>query len=111
MVRRDHASVSGLEMRLPEEHERLWKAPPGWFTAYKFWFKESHMFFPLPKLFVAYCEERRIAFSQLCPAGVRNITGTLVLAAELGMELTSIFMRRCRPSLSIRALPGPCMSA
>ncbi|CAA7024983.1 unnamed protein product [Microthlaspi erraticum] len=83
------------------------RAPPGWFTAYKFWFKESHMFFPLPKLFVAYCEDVRIAFSQLCPAGVRNITGTLVLAAELGMELNLDFYESMSSIAVNQALPGP----
>ncbi|CAA7013555.1 unnamed protein product [Microthlaspi erraticum] len=94
-------------MHLPEDDERMWRAPPGWFIAYKFWFKESHMFFPLPKLFVAYCEDVRIAFSQLCPAGVRNITGTLVLAAELGMELNLDFYESMSSIAVNQALPGP----
>ncbi|CAA7029951.1 unnamed protein product [Microthlaspi erraticum] len=93
-------------MHLPEDDERMWRAPPGWFIAYKFWFKESHMFFPLPKLFVTYCEDVRIAFSQLCPAGVRNITGTVVLAAELGMELNLDFYESMSSIAVNQSTPG-----
>ncbi|CAA7035555.1 unnamed protein product [Microthlaspi erraticum] len=40
-----------------------------------------------PKLFVAHCKDVEIVFSQLCPATVRNVMGTLFLAAELDMEI------------------------
>lgn len=90
-IRRDYSRAPGLAIRLLEIDDRPWKAPPGWFTAYKFWFTGSQMSFPLPKLLIAYCEDVGIAMSQLCPAATRNIVAPLVLAAELDMDINLRF--------------------
>uniref|UniRef100_A0A1J3HWS1 Uncharacterized protein n=1 Tax=Noccaea caerulescens TaxID=107243 RepID=A0A1J3HWS1_NOCCA len=105
-IRQYNSRASGLAIRLPEEDERPWKAPPGWFTAYKFWFSESQISFPLPKLLIAYCEEVGVAMSQLCPAAIRNIVGPLVLAAELDIDIDLRFFEAMSSITVNKRTPG-----
>lgn len=37
---------------------------------------------------LAYCDERKIALSQLPPSSIRNMVGALVLAAECGVHMS-----------------------
>lgn len=72
---------------MPNSSQRPWDAPEGFLCLYESYFKDSGLWFPLPKLFVNYCFRRKIAISQLSHAAVRNIVGILTLAAELRVEV------------------------
>ncbi|KAF8108212.1 hypothetical protein N665_0113s0002 [Sinapis alba] len=90
-----------VEVRMPGLNERPWTVPDGWVCLYDFWFSEYHMWFPLPKLLLAYCDERRIALSQLTPGSIRNVVGALVLAAECGVHMSLYFLEEI-----IKITPG-----
>ncbi|KAF3511017.1 hypothetical protein F2Q69_00004018 [Brassica cretica] len=59
-----------IEARIPGEDERPWTVPDGWLCVYDFWFTEYHLWFPLPRLLLAYCDEHLIALAQLTPAAI-----------------------------------------
>ncbi|KAF8053558.1 hypothetical protein N665_1401s0017 [Sinapis alba] len=90
-----------VEVRLPGSDERPWTVPDGWVCLYDFWFLEYHLWFPLPRLLLAYCDERRIALSQLTPGSIRNVVGALVLAAECGVHMSLYFLEEI-----IKITPG-----
>ncbi|KAF8117994.1 hypothetical protein N665_0007s0043 [Sinapis alba] len=90
-----------VEVRLPGPDERPWTVPDGWVFLYDFWFLEYHLWFPLPRLLLAYCDERRIALSQLAPGSIRNVVGALVLAAECGVHMSLYFLEEI-----IKITPG-----
>ncbi|KAF8096456.1 hypothetical protein N665_0308s0030 [Sinapis alba] len=90
-----------VEVRLPGLDERPWTVPDGWVCLYDFWFLEYHLWFPLPRLLLAYCDERRIALSQLTPGSIRNVVGALVLAAECGVHMSLYFLEEI-----IKITPG-----
>ncbi|KAL0695413.1 hypothetical protein Bca4012_062593 [Brassica carinata] len=78
----------GIDMRIPEENERPWTVPDGWICVYDFWFTEYHLWFPLPRLLLAYCDEGHIALSQLNPAAIRNMVAALFTASEIGVHMS-----------------------
>ncbi|KAF8051291.1 hypothetical protein N665_1751s0007 [Sinapis alba] len=90
-----------VEVRLPGPDERPWTVPDGWVCLYDFWFSEYHLWFPLPRLLLAYCDERCIALSQLTPGSIRNVVGALVLAAECGVHMSLYFLEEI-----IKITPG-----
>ncbi|KAF8085553.1 hypothetical protein N665_0664s0020 [Sinapis alba] len=90
-----------VEVRLPGPDERPWMVPDGWVCLYDFWFSEYHLWFPLPRLLLAYCDERCIALSQLTPGSIRNVVGALVLAAECGVHMSLYFLEEI-----IKITPG-----
>ncbi|KAF8052316.1 hypothetical protein N665_1573s0017 [Sinapis alba] len=90
-----------VEVRLPGPDERPWTVLDGWVCLYDFWFLEYHLWFPLPRLLLAYCDERRIALSQLTPGSIRNVVGALVLAAECGVHMSLYFLEEI-----IKITPG-----
>ncbi|KAF8116894.1 hypothetical protein N665_0014s0154 [Sinapis alba] len=90
-----------VEVRIPGPDERPWTVPDGWMCLYDFWFSDYHLWFPLPKLLLAYCDERRIALSQLTPGSIRNVVGALVLAAECGVHMSLYFLEEI-----IKITPG-----
>ncbi|KAF8091041.1 hypothetical protein N665_0456s0004 [Sinapis alba] len=81
-----------VEVRLPGPDECPWTVSDWWVCLYDFWFSEYHLWFPLPRLLLAYCDERCIALSQLTPGSIRNVVGALVLAAECGVHMILYFL-------------------
>ncbi|KAL0886379.1 hypothetical protein Bca101_010362 [Brassica carinata] len=77
-----------IDVRIPEEDERPWTVPDGWICVYDFWFTEYHLWFPLPRLLLAYCDEHHIALSQLNPAAIRNMVAALFTASEIGVRMS-----------------------
>ncbi|KAF8106354.1 hypothetical protein N665_0143s0024 [Sinapis alba] len=90
-----------VEVRVPGPDELPWSVPDGWMCLYDFWFLEYHLWFPLPKLLLACCDERRIALSQLTPGSIRNVVGVIVLAAECGVHMSLYFLEEI-----IKITPG-----
>ncbi|KAH0903029.1 hypothetical protein HID58_042532, partial [Brassica napus] len=86
-----------IEVRIPGEDERPWTVPDGWLCVYDFWFTEYHLWFPLPRLLLAYCDEHLIALAQLTPAAIRNIVAALFTAADIGVHMSlNLFERIAR---------------
>ncbi|KAF3487505.1 hypothetical protein F2Q69_00053154 [Brassica cretica] len=79
-----------IEARIPGEDDRPWTVPEGWLCVYDFWFTEYHLWFPLPRLLLAYCDEHLIALTQLTPAAIRNI----VAAADIGVHMSLCLFER-----------------
>nr|VDD22367.1 unnamed protein product [Brassica oleracea] len=77
-----------IEVRIPGEDERPWMVPDGWLCVYDFWFTEYHLWFPLPRLLLAYCDEHLIALAQLIPVAIRNIVAALFTAADIGVHMS-----------------------
>ncbi|XP_048609192.1 uncharacterized protein LOC106444840 [Brassica napus] len=77
-----------IEARIPGEDERPWTVPDGWLCVYDFWFTEYHLWFPLPRLLLAYCDEHLIALAQLTPAAIRNVVAALFTAADIGVHMS-----------------------
>ncbi|KAF8093598.1 hypothetical protein N665_0383s0221 [Sinapis alba] len=94
-----------VEVRVPGPDERPWTFPDGWVCLYDFWFLEYHLWFPLPKLLLAYCNERRIALSQLTLGSIHNVVGALVLAAEYGVHMSLYFLKEI-----IKITPGKTLT-
>ncbi|KAF8105976.1 hypothetical protein N665_0149s0006 [Sinapis alba] len=46
----------GVEVCVICLHERMWMVPDEWICVYGFWFIEYYLWFPLPKLLLAYCD-------------------------------------------------------
>ncbi|KAL0824702.1 hypothetical protein Bca101_048379 [Brassica carinata] len=90
-----------MEARLPGEDERPWTVPDGWLCVYDFWFTEYHLWFPLPRLLLAYCDEHLIALAQLTPAAIQNIVAALFTAADIGVH-----MSLCRHLAGVPLAPG-----
>ncbi|KAH0883920.1 hypothetical protein HID58_060016, partial [Brassica napus] len=83
-----------IEARIPGEDERPWTVPDGWLCVYDFWFTEYHLWFPLPRLLLAYCDEHLIALAQLTPAAVRNVVAALFTAADIGVHMSLCLFER-----------------
>ncbi|XP_048602109.1 meiosis-specific protein ASY2 [Brassica napus] len=83
-----------IEARIPGEDERPWTVPDGWLCVYDFWFTEYHLWFPLPRLLLAYCDEHLIALAQLTPAAIRNIVAALFTAADIGVHMSLCLFER-----------------
>ncbi|XP_013588778.1 PREDICTED: uncharacterized protein LOC106297044 [Brassica oleracea var. oleracea] len=83
-----------IEARIPGEDERLWTVPDGWLCVYDFWFTEFYLWFRLPRLLLAYCDEHLIALAQLTPAAIRNIVVALFTAADIGVHMSLYFFER-----------------
>ncbi|KAL0770191.1 hypothetical protein Bca101_035341 [Brassica carinata] len=77
-----------IEARIPGEDERPWTVPDGWLCVYDFWFTEYHLWFPLPRLLLGYCDEHLIALAQLTPAAIRNIVTALFTAVDIGVHMS-----------------------
>ncbi|KAF8116608.1 hypothetical protein N665_0016s0038 [Sinapis alba] len=78
----------GVEVRIPKDGEHPWTVPDGWVCVYDFWFTEYHLWFPLPRLLLAFCDAHRIALSQLTPAAIRNMVASLFTAASIGVHMS-----------------------
>ncbi|KAF8093569.1 hypothetical protein N665_0383s0193 [Sinapis alba] len=78
----------GVEVCIPKGGERPWTVPDGWICVYDFWFTEYHLWFPLPRLLLAFCDVHRIALSQLTPAAIRNMVAALFTAASIGVHMS-----------------------
>uniref|UniRef100_A0A0D2ZVC2 Uncharacterized protein n=1 Tax=Brassica oleracea var. oleracea TaxID=109376 RepID=A0A0D2ZVC2_BRAOL len=83
-----------IEARIPGEDERPWMVSDGWLCVYDFWFTEHHLWFPLPRLLLAYCDEHLIALAQLTPAAIRNIVVALFTAADIGVHMSLCLFER-----------------
>ncbi|KAF8094886.1 hypothetical protein N665_0350s0001 [Sinapis alba] len=78
----------GVEVRIPEGGERPWTVLDGYICVYDFWFTEYHLWFPLPRLLLAYCDAHVISLSQLTPAAIRNMVAVLFTAANIGVHMS-----------------------
>ncbi|KAF2537109.1 hypothetical protein F2Q68_00022411 [Brassica cretica] len=83
-----------IEACIPGEDERPWTVPDGWLCVYDFWFTEYHLWFPLPRLLLAYCDEHLIALAQLTLAAIRNIVAALFTAADIGVHMSLCLFER-----------------
>ncbi|KAH0870193.1 hypothetical protein HID58_077215 [Brassica napus] len=53
-----------------------------------------HLWFPLLRLLLAYCDEHLIALAQLTPAAIRNIVAALFTAADIGVHMSLCLFER-----------------
>ncbi|CDY46181.1 BnaA01g23030D [Brassica napus] len=83
-----------IEARIPGEDERPWTVPDGWPCIYDFWITEYHLWFPLPRLLLAYCDDHLIALAQLTPAAIQNIVVALFTAADIGVHMSLCLFER-----------------
>ncbi|XP_013678476.1 uncharacterized protein LOC106382936 [Brassica napus] len=83
-----------IEARIPGEDERPWMVSDGWLCVYDFWFTEHHLWFPLPRLLLAYCDEHLIGLAQLTPAAIRNIVAALFTAVDIGVHISICLFER-----------------
>ena len=83
-----------IEARIPGEDDRPWTVPEGWLCVYDFWFTEYHLWFPLPRLLLTYCDEHLIALAQLTPAAIRNIVAALFTTADIGVHMSLCLFER-----------------
>ncbi|WZZ27932.1 hypothetical protein YC2023_011333 [Brassica napus] len=83
-----------IEARIPGEDEHPWTVPDGWPCIYDFWITEYHLWFPLPRLLLAYCDDHLIALAQLTPAAIRNIVLALFTAADIGVHMSLCLFER-----------------
>ncbi|KAH0858332.1 hypothetical protein HID58_086593 [Brassica napus] len=83
-----------IKARIPGEDERPWTVPDGWLCVYDFWFTEYHLWFPLPRLLLAYCDDHLIALAQLTPAAIRNIVAALFTATDIGVHMSLCLFER-----------------
>ncbi|KFK23337.1 hypothetical protein AALP_AAs59033U000100, partial [Arabis alpina] len=79
---------SGIRILIPEESERPWLPPEGFMCLYESFFSHGGLWFPVPRVILEYCAERRLSISQLTPAAFRNICAILIMAAELGRAVS-----------------------
>ncbi|KAG7556296.1 hypothetical protein ISN44_As11g023450 [Arabidopsis suecica] len=77
-----------IEARVPDTFERPWTAPEGYICVYEKFFTECGLFFPLPKFLLEYASNRKMAFSQLSVAAIRNGIGLLRLGLRCGVKVT-----------------------
>ncbi|CAA7025866.1 unnamed protein product [Microthlaspi erraticum] len=102
MVRRDHASVSGLEMRLPEDDERLWKRRRAGLQPTNFGSRSR-----ICSSRFRSCSSRTVRmFGSLFLNFVRRVfaisRARWFWLPNWGWSLIWTFMSRCRPLLSTR---------
>ncbi|CAN8288764.1 unnamed protein product [Cochlearia groenlandica] len=62
-----------LELLVPELNQMPWDCPPGYISLYEHMFTKGGLWFPLPRLLIAYVEERMIALSQRTTPCIRNL--------------------------------------
>ncbi|KAF3607989.1 hypothetical protein DY000_02046823 [Brassica cretica] len=84
-------SRSKIETRLPSNEERPWSAPPGWICLYRQYFLQSRLWFPLPRMLTSYATKRDVAISQMSPAAIRNMVISMVLGAEVNVDVDAEF--------------------
>ncbi|KAF3559660.1 hypothetical protein F2Q69_00011966 [Brassica cretica] len=80
-----------IETRLHSNEERPWSDPPGWICLYSQYFLHSRLWFPLPRLLTSYATKRDVAISQMSPAAIRNMVISLVLGAEVDVDVDAEF--------------------
>ncbi|KAF2563957.1 hypothetical protein F2Q70_00015703 [Brassica cretica] len=83
-----------IEARIPGKDERPWTVPDGWLCVYDFWFTKYHLWFPLPRLLLAYFDEHLIALAQLTLVAIRNIVAALFTAADIGVHMSLCLFER-----------------
>lgn len=87
-MRAEFGMSSKLEFVVPEPSELPWNCSKGYICLYESFFTYCLMWFPLPYVFVKYCVDRDIAFTQIGTTGVYNMVGLMTLGAERGIEVT-----------------------
>ena len=80
-----------IETRLLSNEERQWSAPPGWICLYRQYFLQSRLWFPLPRMLTSYATKRDVAISQMSPADIRNMVISMVLGAEVDVNVDAEF--------------------
>lgn len=77
-----------VEIRIPSKDERTWHCSKGYICLYDSFFMFCKLWFPLPRLFVKYFENCRLAFTQLMHSKICHMVSLLTLGAECGIKLT-----------------------
>ncbi|CAD5329714.1 unnamed protein product [Arabidopsis thaliana] len=73
-----------LTCMIPGENERPWNPPRGYVCMYEAYFRQCHLWFPIPSLIISFLNRRHMAFSQLTPAAICNFVAALTFGAEEG---------------------------
>ncbi|CAC01882.1 putative protein [Arabidopsis thaliana] len=73
-----------LTYMIPGENERPWNPPRGYVCMYEAYFRQCHLWFPIPSLIISFLNRRRMAFSQLTPAAICSFVAALTFGAEEG---------------------------
>nr|AAQ82842.1 At4g20730 [Arabidopsis thaliana]BAD44112.1 putative protein [Arabidopsis thaliana] len=73
-----------LTYMIPGENKRPWNPPRGYVCMYEAYFRQCHLWFPIPSLIISFLNRRHMAFSQLTPAAICNFVAALTFGAEEG---------------------------
>ncbi|CDY61584.1 BnaCnng38090D [Brassica napus] len=79
-IRRFCRISESVKFRLPEGGEVAQSPPEGYFTCYKVYLMQCHLWFPIPELIVQLLNRFNLSISQVNQCGLQHLVGILVLS-------------------------------
>ncbi|CAE6126451.1 unnamed protein product [Arabidopsis arenosa] len=77
----------GITFIIPRPADRPCNPPRDYICLYEAYFRQCHMWFPIPTLLISFIHHRHLAILQLTPAAICNFVGALTFGAEGGYQV------------------------